>query len=63
MFSKCILNIYDRYLVTRSFLFNHPMQKWVSSDQSGISLATGFSQKIPESSNSIYSSIFMLENI
>ena len=37
--------------------------KWVPGDPSTIFLATNFSRKMPESSDSMYSSIFMLENI
>ena len=37
--------------------------KWVSDDPSTIFLATSFTQKMPESSDSMYYSILMLENI
>ena len=37
--------------------------KWVPGDPSTIFLATSFAQKIPEGSDSMYSSILMLENI
>ena len=37
--------------------------KWVHGDPSTICLATTFTQKMPESTGSIYSSILMLENI
>ena len=35
--------------------------KWVIGDPSTIFLATSFNRKMPENSDSIYSSIFMLE--
>ena len=37
--------------------------KWVPGDPSTIFLATIFTQKMPERSGSMYSSILMLENI
>ena len=37
--------------------------KWVPGDPSTILLATSFTQKMPDSSDSMYSSILMLENI
>ena len=37
--------------------------KWVPRDPSTIFLVTTFNQKIPERSDSIYSSVLMLENI
>ena len=37
--------------------------KWVPGDPSTIILASIVTQKMPESSGSMYSSIFMLENI
>ena len=37
--------------------------RWVPRDPSTIFLATTFTWKMPESSNSMYSSFFMLENI
>ena len=37
--------------------------KWVPGDPSTIFLATSFTQKMPEGSDSMYSSILMLENI
>ena len=59
---------------TRTELYNHTVQKlirlltlicikWVPGDPSTIFLATIFTQKKPESSGSMYSSILMLENI
>ena len=37
--------------------------KWVPGDPSTIFLAATFTQKMPEGSDSLYSSILMLENI
>ena len=39
------------------------MHKWVSGDTSTVFSETSFIQKMPESSDSMYSFIFMLENI
>ena len=36
---------------------------WVPGDPRTIFLVTSFTRKMPESSDSMYSSIFMLENI
>ena len=36
---------------------------WVPGDPRSIFLVTSFTRKMPESSDSMYSSIFMLENI
>ena len=44
-------------------ILNPHMHKLVPRDPRTIFLVTSFTRKMPESSDSMYSSIFMLENI
>ena len=56
-----------KYLIMKWIVMRYSLTlicvKWVPGDPSTVLLATNFIQKIPESSDSIYCSILMLENI
>ena len=61
-----IISLYwNKLLETRcqSIILTFICINWVPGDPRSIFLVTSFTWKMPESSDSIYSSIFMLENI
>ena len=60
-FLLCVIDIFNKYtwVVPLTLICIN----WVSGDTRTIFLVTSFTGKMPESSDSMYSSIFMLENI
>ena len=66
MMNDNIISLYwNKLLETRcqSIILTFICINWVPGDPRSIFLVTSFTSKMPESSDSMYSSIFMLENI
>ena len=51
------------FVIENNFALTLICINWVPGDPRSIFLVTSFTRKMPESSDSMYSSIFMLENM